>query len=282
MNTTTNTSITSEPPKAKTTDASERQAALWGPRARDWAEVQEGQVLPLYIEVLERLGIATDARLLDVGCGAGGFLALAAGRGARVLGIDGTPELLEIARRRVPSAGLEHGDIETLPYADASFDIVTGLNAFQFAVDPARALREARRVVCDGGRVVVATWGMPNDCEAARYLACLKPLLPTPPPGARPAGPFALSDEAALREIIAGTGLAAVDVRDVACAWTYPDLETALRGLLAAGPPMLAIRTSGEEAVRGAVTEAIAPYRTMSGGYRMENKFRYLTATRVR
>lgn len=56
----------------------------------------------------------------------------------------------------------------------------------------------------------------------------------------------------------------------------YPDLETALRGIMAAGPITLA----GEEAVRATITDALQPFRTVSGGYVLENALRYLIARR--
>ena len=58
-----------------------------------------------------------------------------------------------------------------------------------------------------------------------------------------------------------------------------PDRETALRALLSAGPAMRAIAAAGEERVTVAATGAIAPYRTSSGGYAIENVWRYLIAT---
>ena len=67
---------------------------------------------------------------------------------------------------------------------------------------------------------------------------------------------------------------------DVACPWTYPDLETALRGMLSAGPAERAIRNSSVERARQAVADSIAAYRTPSGAYRLNNKFRYLVALR--
>jgi SAM-dependent methyltransferase len=238
----------------------------------------EGEMRPLYEAVLRRLEVGAGTRVLDVGCGAGGFLELAASRGAVLSGLDATPELLAIARRRVPGAKIDQGDLESLPFGDASFDLVTGFNSFQYAANAVQGLREARRVVRDGGRVVVATWGRPEDCEAANYLAALKPLLPPPPPGA--GGPFALSDESTLRALVENADLAPVVVADVDCPWKLPDLTVALRALMSSGPVVLAIRTSGEAKVRAAVTEAIAPYRTSDGGYRIENKFRYLVAER--
>jgi SAM-dependent methyltransferase len=258
------------------------QAELWGAKAEDWAEVQEGQVEPLYVEVIERF-VRPGTRVLDVGSGAGRFLWLARARGATVTGMDGTAALLAIARRRVPEARLEEGDIEALPFDDASFDVVTGFNAFPFARDPLKALSEARRVARPGARVVVATWGRPEDCEAATHLLALKPLLPPAPPpapNAGPGGPFALSDERVLRALVEMAGLRPLDVRDVSCPWIYPDLAAALRGLSSSGPSVLAARTSGDDRVRAAIIEGIAPYRTVAGGYRIENKFRYVVAER--
>jgi SAM-dependent methyltransferase len=260
-----------------TTGSAAKHAAVWGPRANDWAALQEDKVQPLYDAVVARLELGATTHVLDVGCGAGGFLALARARGARVRGLDGTPELVAIARRRLEQ-DIEHGDLETLPYADATFDVVTGFNSFQYAANPDAALAEARRVVRSGGHVVAATWGRPEDCEAAGHLAALRPLLPPPPPNA--GGPFALSDEQVLRDLVARAGLTAIDVVDVACPWLYRDDAHALRALMSAGPAVLAIRTSGEDRVRDAIAGAIAPYRTADGGYRIENKFRYVLARR--
>ena len=93
----------------------------------------------------ERLGPGT--RLLDVACGSGLLAALAAGRGAEVAGVDITPALLEIARERTPEGDFREADLAALPFGDAAFDAVSGVNAFQFALDPGAALREAARVL---------------------------------------------------------------------------------------------------------------------------------------
>jgi SAM-dependent methyltransferase len=259
------------------TGSAGRQGELWGARAVDWAEVQEGMVRPLFEAALTAIKVGPGDHLLDVGCGAGGAATIAAARGATVFGIDASQPLLDIARRRVPGGQFRHGDLEFLPYEAATFDAIVGFNSFQYAADPTRALREARRVVRPGSPIVVATWGKAEDCQAAVTLVALKPLLPPPPPGS--GGPFALSDEAVLRDFVARAGLTPTQVADVDCPWIYPDLETALRGQLSAGPMVLAIRTSGEDKVRETLERAIEPFRTASGGYRIENKFRYVIAT---
>ena len=61
---------------------------LWGARAREWADLQEGHVQPAYEAVLTRASVGNATRYLDVGCGAGLSTQLAAARGARVAGID--------------------------------------------------------------------------------------------------------------------------------------------------------------------------------------------------
>jgi SAM-dependent methyltransferase len=261
-----------------TKGSAERQAAVWGARAEDWAEVQEGVMSPLYTAILERLETSENLRLLDAGCGAGGFLVRAKKRGVQVAGIDATAELLGVARRRLPGVDLRQGELEDLPYDSEAFDVVTGFNSFQYAANPVNALSEARRVVRSGGLVVVTTWGKPQDCDAAGHVAALEPLLPPAPPGAP--GPFALSEENALRDLVLRAGLTPTDLGDIACPWQYADEATALRGMLSAGPVVLAIKTSGEARVRAAVLESIARYRTANGGYRLENEFRYVTARR--
>ena len=72
---------------------------------------------------------------------------------------------------RLPGRDFRVGEMQTLPYADQSFDVVTGFNSFQVAASPIDALREARRVARRAGTVVIATWGPPEDCEAAGHPA---------------------------------------------------------------------------------------------------------------
>jgi SAM-dependent methyltransferase len=139
------------------------QGRLWSARARDWAEIQEATLLPLFDAIADGLGIGAGTRVLDVGCGAGRFL------------------------RRA----------------------VSGINAFQYATRPEVAAAEAARVVRHGGRVAIATWGRPDDCEAAAHLGALGALLPPPPPGAP--GPFALSRPGALASLARAAGLQPVD-----------------------------------------------------------------------
>jgi SAM-dependent methyltransferase len=259
-----------------TTGSAGVQASLWSARAADYTALQEPLFLPLYEAVLLRLELAGGGALLDVGCGPGLAAATLSKAFSRVDGIDASPSFIETARTRCPHGTFVAGEMESLPYADQAFDAVTGFNAFQYAASPVRALREARRVVKPTGQVVIAVWGPPEMCDAAGHLKALGPLMPPSPAGAP--GPFALSQETALKALAADAGLVPVDIVDVDCPWVYADLDMALRGMLSAGPVERAIRASGIEKVRAAVAEAIAPYCMADGAYRLRNIFRVLIA----
>src|SRR5919197_2782109 len=256
--------------------SAQAQGELWGARARDWAEVQEPAQRALYAPVLDAAGVGEGTRLLEAGCGCGVAAAAAHGRGGAVAGIDAALPLIELARERLGGAEFRVGELEELPYEEASFDVVTVFNSFQYAADPVRALREARRVIGSGGTVAIVTWGRPEDCEASAYLKALGSLLPPPPPGAP--GPFALSEPGALEELVAQAGLTPHAAHEVTTRWDYPDRDTALRGLLSAGPAVKAIDGGAEDRVSEAVADSIEPFRTASGGYAIENTWRYLVA----
>ena len=250
------------------------QGELWGARARDWAE-QELQHRPLYEHALRSLDIRRGKAVLDVGCGSGVFCRFAADAGAHVTGIDAAGSLVEIAQERVPEAGLRVGDLQFLPFADDAFDVVTGFNSFQYGADPVAALAEARRVAKPGSPVFVLVWGRQDRTELAAILGALRRLLPPAPPDAP--GPFALSEEGALETLVAQAGLEPIDGGYIDAPFEYRDEESLLRAMLASGPATLAIRTSGEDAVRQAALEASAPFRTAHGGYRIETEWRHVT-----
>lgn len=249
---------------------------LWGARARDWAEVQEGQCAAAYHAVLAHAGLAPGMRHLDVGCGAGMAANLSAALGAKVAGIDAAEMLLEIARERTPGGDFRQADLEALPFDDDTFELVTGFNSFQFAGDPALALREAGRVTKPGGMIVIMTWGDPAGMEAASVVGAMKPLLPAPAPGAP--GPFALSDETALRAFAVAGGLSPGHMFDVDTPWHYPDEATALRGQASAGVAIRAIEHAGEDAFLDTMRAALTPFRQSDGSFRISARFRCLVA----
>jgi SAM-dependent methyltransferase len=116
---------------------------------------EEG-VAPL-VDVLLREGDLAGARVLEIGCGTGRVLNLVGGHAAALTGVDASPEMIEVARRKLGAdVGLSIASAEDLPFEDRSFDAALMVLVVQH-VDRPRAFGEARRVLASGGRVLVAT-----------------------------------------------------------------------------------------------------------------------------
>jgi ubiquinone/menaquinone biosynthesis C-methylase UbiE len=102
-------------------------------------------------------------RLLDAGCGTGGFLRWAVDHGAfaHVAGIDIGADAIELARGRVPEAELVVGPLRMLPFADRSFDLVVTNDVLQHVPegDVPASLAELRRVLDPTGALLVHTNG---------------------------------------------------------------------------------------------------------------------------
>jgi SAM-dependent methyltransferase len=205
------------------------------------------------------------------------FLRAAADRGAEVYGLDASETLLELARARVPEADLRLGDLEALPYGDDLFDVVAGFNAFFFAVDLVGALREAGRVAKPAAAVVIQVWGRHDRCDLEGMKEVARPFMPPRPPDAPPEPD--LSAPGALEEIAAEAGLIPQSTFDLSWAYEYPDEEELARAMLAPAGLGELVGPERENEVRGRIVEALAPFRTPEGGYRLENEFHFLIAS---
>jgi SAM-dependent methyltransferase len=247
-------------------------AEAWGRRPRDWADLAEPSNRPLYAEVLRRLEVGPGVRLLDLGCGSGCAARMAADLGGLVTGIDITPELIAIARERVPGGDFRVGGIDALPFTDASFDLAVGFNAFQFAGDPAGAMCEARRVVRPGGRVAASTFAEPERNQSTALHLALEPLRAADP--ARHL-PYELSRPGGLEQLLEGAGLEPVRSGEVPLSWSHPTVDEAVRAVLASGGGAMAIEAAGEAAARAALERAVIPFIRADGSVRMDNVFRF-------
>jgi ubiquinone/menaquinone biosynthesis C-methylase UbiE len=94
------------------------------------------------------------ARIADLGCGSGTFTALLARAGYDCVGLDISAKLIEVGRRKYPGIEFAEGDIEHLPFPDASFDGVLLSGVVHHFPDPSRCAAEVHRVLRPGGRFV--------------------------------------------------------------------------------------------------------------------------------
>jgi len=213
-------------------------------------------------------------RVLDIGCGVGAFLRLIADRGARPVGIDASEALLELARTRLPAADLRVGEMEDLPYEDDTFDLVTGFSVFFFANDMVAALREAGRVAKPGAPVVIQVWGRHERCALEAMKEIVRPFFPARPAGAPPDPD--LSQPGLLEELATQAGLTPESTFDTSWAYVFPDEETLGRALLAPAGVAVLVGADKEDAVKAAIVQGLAEYRTPEGAYVLENEYRCL------
>lgn len=133
-------------------------------------------------------GIRSGDHVLDVACGTGVVAVTAARRGARVTGLDLTPELLEVARDNARTAAVDvdwhEGDAEDLPFPPESFDLVISQFGHMFAPRPDVVVNEMLRVLKPGGTIAFSTW--PPELFVGRMFALTARYMPALPPGVAP------------------------------------------------------------------------------------------------
>ena len=184
-----------------------RQQTAWS--AGDYAVV--GTTLQIVGETLcEALDLRAGERVLDVAAGNGNATLAAARRWADVTSTDYVPTLLERARARASAEGLpvrfEQADAESLPYADATFDVVLSTFGVMFTPNQEQAAAELARVCRSGGRIGLANWTPSSFVgELFKLLGRYVP----PPAGVR--SPALWGTEERLRELF-GTRLDSIAI----------------------------------------------------------------------
>lgn len=257
--------------------SAKRQGELWSQAAQAWADFQEPQHSPIWQAMLDATEVGKGTRFLDAGCDGGGASVLAAERGAHVSGLDAAEDLLSLARERIPKGDFHAGDIENLPFADESFDVVFAANSIQYTEDRIAALKELTRVCNVNGRVVAALFGPVEKVAYRSIFKAVGDTLPDPPIGA---GPFELSAPGKLESLLTEAGLKVIASGEVDCPFHFPDVETFLQGTLSGGPVQGALRLVSEDKLKSAILEAAKAFKLDSGEVLIQpNVYQYTVAT---
>ena len=254
-------------------------------RARDWAEIQERMLVPLHEAVHARLGVGPATRLLDLRCGSGLALLLAAARGAAVTGVESAPELLSLARERLLPADRDAVSaraelFEAVPRATdtAPYGLVTAVEPLRRPANGAeglgRLLADALPLAARGGAVVLAGWGPPERCAISSVLRVAAKLADP----LRNKGSWRPTGRAGLAETARRAGLRPDGSGRVSCPFGYAGPDSAVRGLLATGLFDAAVAATDAEQVDKELTEALHPYRRPDGTVWLPNVLRYLIA----
>lgn len=259
-----------------------RLAGMWAAVAGGWAQhadYADARGAQSTQRMLELAEVRAGDRVLELACGPGGLGLAAAervGPGGEVVLTDVAEEMTAIAAARAAELGLGNVafrllDLERIDEPDASYDVVLCREGLMFALEPARAVGEIRRVLRPGGRVAIAVWaarernpwlGLVMDVVSAQIGA------PVPPPGIP--GPFALGDADKLRGLLDGAGLTDVRVGELSVPLRSASFDEWWGRTSALAGPLSAILASMPDAAVQALREraraAARPYETASGG----------------
>lgn len=212
----------------------------WDTASRGWrrsAESMRTSGMPVSAWMVEHLDLQPGERVLELAAGPGdtGFLAAELVKpGGTLISSDGSEKMLEIARERAQQQGVDNVEfkqlqLEWIDLETASVDAILCRWGVMLLLDPGAALQECRRVLKPGGRLAVAVWAAPSlnpwasvPREAVEALGVLPPPDPTAP------GPFSLSGDGVLAELLGEAGFVDVTIDTVAVDRGYDEFEAFL------------------------------------------------------
>ncbi len=248
----------------------------WGARAVEWAYLFEPYARPANELLFDRLEIGEGVRLLDIACGSGFAAHLAAERHAEVSGLDAAGALVTIARARTPSGDFRVGDMFGLPFADNSFDVATSFNGIWKGCEG--ALSEARRVLVPNGRLGLTFWGSYDRLGLMPYFVKVIELSP-PDHGEANMEHGDTGRVGVAEDMLVATGFSLLERGAVDVVSEWPDTDTAVRALAAAGPSVPAIEAVGYGMFCEALHEVISPLCDRDVGVRITSEFGWIVAS---
>jgi len=207
-------------------DANAVQRRYWntvaGPRWVAAPGFREGRNRESTELLLARLGIAGGESVLEIGCGTGALtvpLAAAVGEHGRVVAVDISEPMLEVARQRVAERALRNvtlllGDAQVFEFEPVAIDLAISRMGVMFFADPAAAFRNIGSALKLGGRLVFACWGplAENRHWLISYDIALRHLGPPAPQPAHEPSPLAFADPDYIRGVLAAAGFAEITV----------------------------------------------------------------------
>jgi len=212
------------------------QVSIWD----RMADVYESEIDLRFVPVIEYLlayaELAAGENVLDLGTGTGAVAILAAdavGSAGGITGVDISPEMLDIARRRAASVSSSNikfaeGRAEKIPADDASVDVVLASLSLMYVIDRAAAAREIARVLRPGGRFVGAVWAGPDENDIVNFQATAGSFAPAPPVSG--VGPGAMADPSPFLAELTDAGLTSRSEKEFP-RFEFDDFESAWEAL---------------------------------------------------
>jgi ubiquinone/menaquinone biosynthesis C-methylase UbiE len=251
----------------------------WDRAADLYEPLWQTQLADARATVLEFATLTPGERVLDVASGTG-LVTFEAARavdpGGRVLGIDVSTRMVELARQRsqrlrTTNCRFAAMGAEALTLPDASFDVALCTLGLMYVPDPGQALREMRRVLRPGGRAVIAVWGERSKCG----WSALFPIVDAEVASEVCPLFFQLGQAEALAQACLDAQFEVTQQRRIAASLSFSGAQDACDAAFVGGPVALAWSRFSDDVrarVRAQYLEAIEPWRS-DGGYAIPGEF---------
>ena len=222
-------------------------------------------------ELLDAAGVGSQTRMLDLATGPGYVAAGAWARGARVLGVDRSPQMLDRARQLYPKIDFQEGDAEALSLPDASFDAVVANFCLLHVGRPEKMISELTRVLTPKARAALTVWGPPDRARLFGIVPESLRAAGAATPAEIPEGPnfFRFSSDEAFSHLLSSAGLYEVAVRTIEFQHHIPDVAHLWNGMLhgvARTRALLALQSAeARERIHMEFARLLEPYRAGGG-----------------
>ena len=221
--------------------------------------------------LLDAVRLRPGTRLLDVASGPGALAAEAANRGARSVGVDLSPRMIELAQRLYPAIEFREADVEHLPFPDHVFDAVVCAFGLGHFPQPELAVVECVRTLSPGGCIAFAWWHDPahQRIQGLFREAIAEIGVSLPPDVPQGHNVFRFSNSGEFLRLLEGAGLTEVAVTEHSTTYFVPDMETLWRGglgsLVLTGAVIRHQDETTQDLIRTAFERCASVYRSADG-----------------
>jgi ubiquinone/menaquinone biosynthesis C-methylase UbiE len=221
--------------------------------------------------LLDAVNLHPGVHLLDVASGPGALAAVATNRGARAVGVDLSPRMIELAQQKHPAIEYREADVEHLPFRDHTFDAVVCAFGLGHFPQPELAVAECVRTLSPGGRIAFSWWDDPSRQRIQGIfrdaIAEIGVSAPLDVPQGHKVFRFSNSDE--FLRLLRGASLTEVKVTEHAATYFVPDTETLWHGglgsLVLTGAVIRNQDQATQELIRNAFERCASIYRSADG-----------------
>ena len=239
----------------------------------DAAEVYESCFVPAIFAawagpVADAVGIRTGNKVLDVGCGTG-VLAREAlrrvGPEGQVVGLDLNEGMLAVAARAEPKIEWRQGDAASLPFKDASFDVVVSQFALMYFPDRVACLNQMWRTLASAGHLAVAVWAPIDRARGYQILVDIAARQCGDKAAGVLAAPFVLGDQAELAKLFVDGGILGAEVTLHEGSVRFPSVKELIRIEVKGSPLADMLSDDAMETLAAESERALAEFVVPSG-----------------